>query len=61
MMDDVSSAYRVLPEVIVGRNEGQRIISRQSALDRSWSSGPLLEEERGRGPRDFSGLRLYKR
>lgn len=30
MIDDVPSAYQVLPEVIVGKNEGQRIISKQS-------------------------------
>lgn len=60
MIDDAPSAYQVLPEVIVGKNEGQRIISKQSALDRSRSSGPLLEGGRGRGPRAFSGLRLFK-
>lgn len=60
MIDEVPSAYQVLPEVIVGRNEGQQIISRQIAVDRSRGSGPLLEGGRGRGLHAFSGSWLYK-
>lgn len=48
MIDEVSSAYRsfqrLLCKLALDRNEGQRMISKRSALDRSRGNSPLRKE-----------------